>query len=119
VKKVKIEFELAVDALPARVEDVKHLLDLFEKELARLPPDDQYKRDQIRNRLYPLVSVYAEALSSGKAEDLALVHLQSSEVQARADESRLALEKFKVRSFHWTIRFALAAMFGIAWAVFA
>jgi hypothetical protein len=113
--KIRVEFNV----LPARVEDVKHLLDLFEKELASLPPDDQYKRDQIRNRLYPLVSAYAEALSSGKAEDLALVHLQSSEVQARADESRVALEKFKVRSIHWTIRFALAAMFGTAWAVFA
>lgn len=115
MKNVQVE----IDEVECRVEDVKHLIDFFQRELDVIPEDERYKRDQIISRLYPLVNAYAEALSSGEAEGVALVQLQSVEVKSKADLERVALEKFKVRSFHWTIRAAVAALIGTAWLVFA
>lgn len=113
-KKVAVEFDGVIEASPV---DAKALIDVLEREMHR--EKDDYQRRQIRDRLYPLVSAYAEALSSGKAEDVALVHLQATEKRAETEVARVALEKFKVRSIHWTIRFALAVAAGAVWLVLA
>lgn len=99
-----------------RPENVRDLIRLFSQELANA---EGYKKDTIRTELLPLVKAYAGALESGEAETVALVQLQGDSLAAKSASETVALERFKVRAVHWTIRFAIAVVGGAAWAVFA